>query len=87
MFGLAVALLLVVVEISVQPFAGFQPMDFVFLDKFRRIIVIMTLVVGVMTLICRHNEFNLYRFRGKKGAELRILLTLTCSVFIFVSSN
>lgn len=86
-FGLSVALLLVVVEFSVQPFSGFQPIDFVYIDKFSGIMVIITLVVGVITLMCSHNEFNLYRFRGKKGAELRIILTLTCSVFMFVSSN
>lgn len=87
MFGLALALLLAVVEFSVQPFSGFQPIEIVFIDKFRTIMVIITLVVGVITLMCRHNEFNLYSFRGKKGAELSILLTLTCSVFMFVSAN
>nr|UPX89251.1 NADH dehydrogenase subunit 4 [Lyrodus sp. FL G0] len=87
MFGLAAALLLAVVEFSVQPFTGFQPMEFVFIDKFSCIMIFMTLVVGIMTLMCSHNEFNLYSSSGKKGAELSVLLTLTCSVFMFVAAN
>lgn len=86
-FGLVLSYLLAIREFSIQPFSGFQPMSFVLLDKFRTLIVVITLVVGVITLMCSHNEFNLYGLRSKKGAELSVLLTLVCSVFMFVSAN
>nr|UPX89131.1 NADH dehydrogenase subunit 4 [Bankia sp. TBF03]UPX89143.1 NADH dehydrogenase subunit 4 [Bankia sp. TBF05] len=86
-FGLVLSYLLAISEFSIQPFSGFQPMSFVLLDKFSTLMVVMTLVVGVMTLMCSHNEFNLYGLSSKKGAELSVLLTLVCSVFMFVSAN
>jgi len=86
-FGLVIAFLLVLVEFSVQPFLGFQPIEYVLLDKFRTLIVVITLIVGVITLLCSHNEFNVSRFRAKRGAEMSVLLTLIFSVFIFISAN
>lgn len=74
-------------EFSVQPFVGFQCIEFLMVDKFRMLIVIISLVVGVMTLLCRHNEFRLVSSRSKVGGEIRILLTLMCSVFMFVAGN
>nr|YP_010393089.1 NADH dehydrogenase subunit 4 [Bankia setacea]UPX89071.1 NADH dehydrogenase subunit 4 [Bankia setacea]UPX89107.1 NADH dehydrogenase subunit 4 [Bankia setacea] len=86
-FGLVIAFLLVLVEFSVQPFLGFQPMEYVLLDKFSTLMVVMTLIVGVMTLLCSHNEFNVSSFSAKSGAEMSVLLTLMFSVFMFISAN
>lgn len=86
-FSMVVAYLFILADFSIQPFFGLQFSEGVFVDKFGVLMAVITLVVGVLTLLCSHNEFRAARVEPKKGREVRILLTLMCCLFMFVSGN
>nr|YP_010393065.1 NADH dehydrogenase subunit 4 [Bactronophorus thoracites]UPX89035.1 NADH dehydrogenase subunit 4 [Bactronophorus thoracites] len=86
-FSMVVAYLFILADFSIQPFFGLQFSEGVFVDKFGVLMAVMTLVVGVLTLLCSHNEFSAASVEPKKGSEVSILLTLMCCLFMFVSGN
>nr|YP_010393113.1 NADH dehydrogenase subunit 4 [Kuphus polythalamius]UPX89191.1 NADH dehydrogenase subunit 4 [Kuphus polythalamius]UPX89203.1 NADH dehydrogenase subunit 4 [Kuphus polythalamius] len=85
--GFGVCYLLVVAEFFVRPLVGCQFGELVLMDSLSVLLVVMSLLVGVMSLMCSSKDFNVSSFMGKKGIEVPVLLVLGFSIGAFISSS
>lgn len=85
--GFGVCYLLVVAEFFVRPLVGCQFGELVLMDRLRVLLVVIRLLVGVISLMCRSKDFNVSRFIGKKGIEVPVLLVLGFSIGAFISRS
>nr|YP_010393173.1 NADH dehydrogenase subunit 4 [Teredothyra matocotana]UPX89335.1 NADH dehydrogenase subunit 4 [Teredothyra matocotana] len=85
--GLAACYLLFVTEFFVRPLSVFQPSEMLMMDNMSVLMVVLSLLVGIMTLMCSQKDFNVSRYVYKKGIEGSVLLVLGLSIGMFVSGS
>nr|YP_010393125.1 NADH dehydrogenase subunit 4 [Lithoredo abatanica]UPX89227.1 NADH dehydrogenase subunit 4 [Lithoredo abatanica]UPX89239.1 NADH dehydrogenase subunit 4 [Lithoredo abatanica] len=85
--GMSVCYLLMLVEFFVRPLFLVRAGSMFMLDNLSVLMVCLSLLVGVVTLMCSHKDFNVSKGLAKKGIEMGVISVLGFSVFMFVSVN
>jgi len=83
----AISLVLFFIQSSIRPLSYSLVHSMLFLDGLSILIVIITLLVMVISLVCRGKDFNIRSVRGKGVIEVRVLIVVCVCMFFFSSSS